>query len=62
MMFEGQNTRLIASVATWRPCAPFGPACPSAPSLGATTLGGVNTIGSTKSAEQRFTDYLRRQV
>ena len=62
MMLKGQNTRLIASVATWRRCASFGLACPSAPSLGVHMLGGVNTIGSTKSVEQTFSDYLRRQV
>jgi hypothetical protein len=62
MMLKGQNTRLIASVATWRRCASFGIACPSAPSLGAIMLGGVNTIGGTKSAEHRFSDYLRRQI
>lgn len=62
MMLKGQNTRLIASVATWRRCASFGLACPSAQSLGASTLGGVNTTGGTKSAEHRFSDYLQRQI
>jgi len=60
MMLNGQNTRLIASVATWRPCASFGPACPSAPSLGVNLLGGVSVIRTTKSAEHRFSDYSRR--
>ena len=59
MMLKGQNTRLVA---TWRRCASFGLACPSAPSLGATALGGVNPIGGTKSAEHMFSDYLRRQI
>jgi hypothetical protein len=62
MMLKGQNTRLIASVATWRHCASFGLAFPSAPSLGASTLGGVNTIGGTKSVEHSFSNYLQRQI
>jgi hypothetical protein len=46
----------------WRRCASFELACPSAPSLGVHMRGGVNTIGSTKSAEQGFSDYSRRQI
>lgn len=61
MMFKGQNTRHITHVATWRRCVSFGLACPSAPSLGVSLLGYVNTIGSTKSAEPRFSDCSRRQ-
>jgi hypothetical protein len=60
MMHKGQNTRLIARIATWQRCASFGLACPSAPSLGVNLLGYVNTIGSTKSAEPRFSDCSRR--
>jgi len=60
MMHKGQNTRSMARVATWQRCASFGLACPSAPTLGVNLLGYVNTIGSTKSAEHRFSDYSRR--
>ncbi len=60
MMHKGQNTRLIARVAAWQRCASFGLACPSAPLSGVSLLGYVNTIGSTKSAEPRFSDYSRR--
>jgi hypothetical protein len=52
---------LIASVATWRRCASFGLACPSAPSLGVKTLSYVNIIGTTQSVEHRFSDCSRRQ-
>lgn len=61
MMLKGQNLRPVTRVATWRRCASFGLASPSAPSLGVNLLGYVNTIGSTKSAEQRFSDCSRRQ-
>jgi len=60
MMHEGQNTRSMTRVAAWRRCASFGLACPSAPILGVSLLGYVNTIGSTKSAEHRSSDYSRR--
>jgi hypothetical protein len=61
MKLKGQNTRSMTRVATWRPCASFGLARPSAPLLGVSLLGGVNIIGTTKSAEHRFSDYSRRQ-
>ena len=61
MMFKGQNTRSMTRIAAWRSRASFGLACPSAPSLGVNTLSYVNTIGITKSAEHRFSDYSQRQ-
>jgi hypothetical protein len=61
MMFKGQNTRSMTRIAAWRSRASFGLACPSTPSLGVSTLGYLNTIGTTKSAEHRFADRTRRQ-
>jgi hypothetical protein len=60
MMHKGQNTRSMTRIATWQRCASFGLACPSTPFLGVNLLGYVNTIGSAKSAERRFSDYSRR--
>lgn len=61
MMLKGQNTRSMTRVATWRRGASFGLPCPSAPSLGVNMLSYVNIIGSTKSAEHRFSDCSRSQ-
>ncbi len=61
MMFRGQDTRSMTRIAAWRSRASFGLACPSTPSLGVGTLNYVNTIGTTKSAEHRFSDCLRNQ-
>lgn len=61
MMRKGQNLRPMTRVATWRQsCASFGLTSPSAPGLGASLLGYVNIIGTTKSAEHGFSDYSGR--
>jgi hypothetical protein len=61
MMLKGQNTRLTVRDAAWRSRAFFGLARPSAPSLGVNMLSCVNIMSTTKSAEHRFSDCLRRQ-
>lgn len=61
MRLKGQNTRLITHAAAWRSRAFFGHACPSAPSLGVNMLSYVNSIGTTKSTEHRFSDCSRRR-
>lgn len=61
MMLKGQHPRSNMRVATWRHGTSFGLACLSAPTLGVNLPGYVNLIGSTKSAEQCFSDRSRRQ-
>lgn len=61
MMLKGQNARSMTRGGAWRSRAFFGLACPSAPSLGVGTLSYVNTIGTTKSVEHRFSDCSQQQ-
>ena len=61
MMLKGQNARLMTRRGAWRSRAFFGLACPSATSLGINTLTYVNTIGTPKSVEHRFSDCSQRQ-
>jgi hypothetical protein len=66
MMLRGHNRTAAASHlrVEWRPCtlASFGQnACPNTPSIHlGMHLIGVNSTGSTKSAERLFSDYRRR--
>jgi len=50
----------MTRVAAWQRCASYEIGYPSAPSLGVTSLGCVNTAGITKSAEHRFSGCSRR--